>query len=206
MKDRKIKKRYSAQEIEAIYFHGVFMGAVSITGFLPISSKQLEHQLKDVLHKLKHGYKAKLVVENNEHSINTKELEGRRYPMTKDQAAQIDCRNESCKFYKGGGTCSNISPAITLNSDGKFVCWSEQLKADKKELKTEQTKEKSIFKDTVIKCIEFTDEKFKHYYEEAKRVGEFDPIKEQEYVRAAMALKELKDEFWELQKRRADEP
>ena len=56
-------------------------------------------------------------------------------------------------------------------------------------------------KETIFKCIEVTDVKFKHYYNEAKRVGQFDDIKEQEYVRAAMALKELKDELWEMWQR-----
>lgn len=51
--------------------------------------------------------------------------ETHRYPMTKDQLSQIDCRIRNCKFYKGSGTCANVSPAITLNEDGKFVCWSK---------------------------------------------------------------------------------
>jgi phosphosulfolactate synthase (CoM biosynthesis protein A) len=53
-------------------------------------------------------------------------------------------------------------------------------------------------KETILKCIELTDDKFQHYYNEAKRVGQFDAVKEQEYVRAAMALKELKDELFEM--------
>jgi hypothetical protein len=48
-----------------------------------------------------------------------------RYPMTYDQPCQIDCRVTSCKFYKGAGKCENVSPAITLNENGKFVCWSK---------------------------------------------------------------------------------
>ena len=48
-----------------------------------------------------------------------------RYPMTYDQPCQIDCRVTSCKFYQGAGVCNNISPAITLNENGKFVCWSK---------------------------------------------------------------------------------
>ena len=46
-----------------------------------------------------------------------------RYNMTKDQPAQIDCRKSECKFNNGGGNCSNISPAITLN-EKKNNCWS----------------------------------------------------------------------------------
>lgn len=48
-----------------------------------------------------------------------------RYPMTNDQPCQIDCRVTSCKFYKGAGKCENVSPAITLNENGEFVCWSQ---------------------------------------------------------------------------------
>lgn len=48
-----------------------------------------------------------------------------RYPMSYDQPCQIDCRVTSCKFYKGAGKCENVSPAITLNKNGKFVCWSK---------------------------------------------------------------------------------
>jgi len=48
-----------------------------------------------------------------------------RYPMTYDQPCQIDCKVTSCKFYQGVGVCNNISPAITLNENGKFVCWSK---------------------------------------------------------------------------------
>lgn len=55
--------------------------------------------------------------------------------------------------------------------------------------------------EAVLKCIRITDKKMKWYYEEAKRVGGFDAVKENECVRAAMALKELKDEFWELSRR-----
>jgi hypothetical protein len=56
-------------------------------------------------------------------------------------------------------------------------------------------------KETIFKCIELTDAKFRHHYNEAKRVGQFDAVKEQENVRAAMALKELKDELWEMWQR-----
>lgn len=48
-----------------------------------------------------------------------------RYPMSADQRAQIDCRQTSCIHYKGAGKCVNVSPAITLNENGRFVCWSE---------------------------------------------------------------------------------
>jgi hypothetical protein len=48
-----------------------------------------------------------------------------RYPMCKDQLAQIDCRNVACKFHDNKGNCTNVSPAITLNESGFFVCWSK---------------------------------------------------------------------------------
>jgi hypothetical protein len=49
-----------------------------------------------------------------------------KYPMCGSQLAQLNCVVTTCKFYKGGGTCSNVSPAITLNLDGTFVCWSRK--------------------------------------------------------------------------------
>jgi hypothetical protein len=48
-----------------------------------------------------------------------------RYPMCKDQLAQIDCRVTTCRFNAGAGQCTNVSPAITLNTDKSFVCWSQ---------------------------------------------------------------------------------
>jgi hypothetical protein len=48
-----------------------------------------------------------------------------RYPMCKDQPAQIDCRLTSCKHHKEG-SCINISPAITLCETGTFYCWSQK--------------------------------------------------------------------------------
>jgi len=47
---------------------------------------------------------------------------GKRYPMCKDQPAQIDCRNTDC-IYHWNGACINVSPAITLK-EGKVTCWS----------------------------------------------------------------------------------
>ena len=56
-----------------------------------------------------------------------------RYPMCKDQAAQIDCRISDCHYNKGAGRCINESPAITLNKRvpeitnvDSFVCWSRE--------------------------------------------------------------------------------
>ena len=59
--------------------------------------------------------------------LNKKKLQTDRYPMTKDQPAQIDCRVLECKFNAGSGKCSNVSPAITLNDNNKFVCWSKEI-------------------------------------------------------------------------------
>jgi hypothetical protein len=50
-------------------------------------------------------------------------MKNKRYPMCKDQIAQIDCRQEECKYHKNA-CCTNISPAISLYSNGNFVCWS----------------------------------------------------------------------------------
>lgn len=50
-----------------------------------------------------------------------------RYPMGKDQPAQIDCRVTTCLFHRNA-KCTNVSPAITLNPSGKFVCWSKEEK------------------------------------------------------------------------------
>ena len=49
-----------------------------------------------------------------------------RYPMGADQPAQIDCRREDCRFYQGAGECSNVAPAITLNPQKTYVCWSHE--------------------------------------------------------------------------------
>jgi hypothetical protein len=48
----------------------------------------------------------------------------KRHSMCNDQTAQIDCRIETCFHYEHSGNCINISPAITLNEDGTFNCWS----------------------------------------------------------------------------------
>lgn len=51
-----------------------------------------------------------------------------RYPLTKDQTAQIDCRNSFCRFHEKGA-CTNISPALTIV--GKTVtCWTEVVTPD----------------------------------------------------------------------------
>lgn len=63
-----------------------------------------------------------------------------RYNMCSDQPAQIDCRNSDCTFYKSGA-CINVSPAITLNPDKTFVCWSK--KNEKPQEKTDTNKEKA---------------------------------------------------------------
>ena len=49
-----------------------------------------------------------------------------KYPMCDPQPAQIDCRVQDCIFYRGGGVCYNVAPAITLNPDKTFVCWSHK--------------------------------------------------------------------------------
>lgn len=49
-----------------------------------------------------------------------------RYTMCQNQPAQIDCRNTKCESHDENGHCINISPAITLNPNGSFVCWSRK--------------------------------------------------------------------------------
>ena len=63
-----------------------------------------------------------------EDSVNNSNNE--KYPMCDDQLAQIDCRKEECRF-NNMGHCNNISPAITLNNDDKFICWSEEFEIQK---------------------------------------------------------------------------
>ena len=46
-----------------------------------------------------------------------------RYPMCKDQPAQIDCRETDCRYHVGCN-CTNTSPAITIGN-GMFHCWSK---------------------------------------------------------------------------------
>ena len=53
-------------------------------------------------------------------------MKNKRYPMGSDQPAQIDCRITTCRYYVGSGKCVNIAPAITLNENGTFVCWSRK--------------------------------------------------------------------------------
>jgi len=63
-----------------------------------------------------------------------------RHPMTYDQNAQIDCRVIDCNYYKGAGKCNNISPALTLNKNKTFVCWSKK-SVDKVALPREDIKD-----------------------------------------------------------------
>lgn len=72
-----------------------------------------------------------------------KNCTNKRYSMCKDQPAQIDCRVESCLFSCGGGQCSNISPAITLNPNGVAFCWS----------KTTRTNANRDIEDTILNII-----------------------------------------------------
>lgn len=53
---------------------------------------------------------------------------GDRYPMAADQPAQIDCRMARCRFHRAG-TCTNVSPAISLHEDGHAYCWSREERA-----------------------------------------------------------------------------
>lgn len=50
------------------------------------------------------------------------------YPMTdKRKEIQMDCRNDDCRFYLPDGDCDNPAPAITLNPNGRYTCWSKKV-------------------------------------------------------------------------------
>lgn len=52
------------------------------------------------------------------------------YPMTNDDKhkVQLECRDMECSHHTMYGECINESPAITLNIDGTYVCWSKKEK------------------------------------------------------------------------------
>ena len=75
----------------------------------------------------------KLIVDDDEYDdiaceewsqLDRQQVHARHYRMCESQPAQIDCRKNDCAFHKEG-SCSNAAPAITLNEDGTFVCWSK---------------------------------------------------------------------------------
>ena len=53
-----------------------------------------------------------------------------KHNMCKPQPVQLDCRVTTCRFYKGGGTCSHHAPEITLHifpkGDTDFNCGSRE--------------------------------------------------------------------------------
>ena len=57
-------------------------------------------------------------------------LSNPKYDMCKPQPVQLDCRINTCKFYKGAGVCSHHAPEITLSlyANGKegFMCGSRE--------------------------------------------------------------------------------
>ncbi len=69
-------------------------------------------RLRDWVESLAEAHRAPLRGKTPEH-----------YPMCKDQPAQVDCRVEDCPFHLPG-QCSNVSPAITLNPNHTYVCWT----------------------------------------------------------------------------------
>ena len=50
----------------------------------------------------------------------------KKYPMSESQLAQINCLKETC-IFQDTGNCSNISPAITVNSSNSAICWSYKI-------------------------------------------------------------------------------
>ena len=53
-----------------------------------------------------------------------------KYPMCKEQPAQVDCRVTDC-IYHTGTACNNLAPAITLHIGEKFHCWSCKINPNK---------------------------------------------------------------------------
>lgn len=48
------------------------------------------------------------------------------YPMTRRRKQiQLDCRHDDCRYYAEGGDCTCNAPAITLNPNKTYVCWSQ---------------------------------------------------------------------------------
>lgn len=92
---------------------------------------RLEEYVKELINNQSHRdvlsvpiKKPEFVGDIGKGTIEVEEPKTERYNMTKDQNAQIDCRRVLFEFNNGGGNCSNISPAITLNDNKSFVCWS----------------------------------------------------------------------------------
>ncbi len=73
-----------------------------------------------------------IIIESIEHFNFEEKKKGEKYPMCESQDAQIDCRKSDCKYYATAGKCSSVSPAITLNKNKTYVCWSS--KEEKKSL------------------------------------------------------------------------
>lgn len=49
------------------------------------------------------------------------------YPMTdKRKEIQMDCRNTDCQYYRSDGDCDNPAPAISLNPNKTYTCWSKK--------------------------------------------------------------------------------
>jgi hypothetical protein len=45
------------------------------------------------------------------------------YPMCKPQPVQLDCRKTDCIYHQNAG-CTNPAPAVTLNENSTFICWT----------------------------------------------------------------------------------
>lgn len=50
------------------------------------------------------------------------------YRMCKPQPVQLDCVVTGCKYNAGAGHCNNPAPAIGVNDNGKFICWTKEMK------------------------------------------------------------------------------
>jgi len=111
-------------------------------GYLKLILPYEYSRIKDKISKDDEVY---LIIQNK-----LKQPKEKRYRMSNDQNAQIDCRITYCKFYKSSGTCSNISPTLTLNENKSFVCWS-------KEEKIEQPKDPNELIGRKVKGFKFED-------------------------------------------------
>lgn len=94
---------------------------------IAFGSIQAEHKkaIVKINGQLAHTYlMSKNEIEKELERISKSQCSNNVYPMTYSQPCQLDCRMQSCINYEGAGICSNISPAITLNENNTFVCWT----------------------------------------------------------------------------------
>lgn len=79
-----------------------------------------------------------------------KDLEKR---MCDDQPIQLDCRVETCIFH-ANAQCNHKSPAISLNANESFICWSKRDRGEEnaKQLIKLRKKAKKLFSKAEALC------------------------------------------------------